>query len=481
MAVDMKNLRFLQLPLLGLVFSMAFTSFIIACTTFSDGSEDDVYCFAVDYEGTEYCTSTEAEATVEIITPTAVSATEPKTPTLNTVEAAPGYVLVSPLFGSSTYLIDKDGQPVHTWELTHLSGGVAYLLEDGNLLQTGIIEESDTFPEAVRTGGSGYLQLLDWDGEIVWEYAHITETQLQHHDIEPLPSGNILFIVYERFLKEEAVAAGRSLELFPEGRDEIWSEAILELDPSTDEIVWEWHVWDHLIQDNDPALPNFGDPAANPGRIDINYFVNFDENVGTHVEWLHANAIDYHEEKDQILFSPRQMNEFWIIDHSLTTEEAATEEGDLLFRWGNSEAFGVGRSDEQQLFFPHDPNWTDQGTIILFNNGAYNQREYSSVLEVAPALDNEGRYIMQDYEPTQASLAWEYQADPATSFFSFIMGAVQKLPNDNILIVDSYNKNAFEVDKSGDLVWQWFEPDSFYLFQANFYSIDYEPLQDRIN
>ena len=40
--------------------------------------------------------------------------------------------------------------------------------------------------------------------------------------------------------------------------------------PSGAKVVWEWHVWDHLIQNHDPAAANHGDPAAHPERLDLN-------------------------------------------------------------------------------------------------------------------------------------------------------------------------------------------------------------------
>jgi len=132
---------------------------------------------------------------------------------------APGYTLISPLFGTETILLDDAQQVVHTWALPYLSGGIAYLLEDGRLLQTGIVEQSDWFPEAIRTGGHGYINLLDWDGNVVWEYTLHTETQFAHHGMDVMPNGNIMLIVYERFLKDDAVAAGRDPALFPDGRD----------------------------------------------------------------------------------------------------------------------------------------------------------------------------------------------------------------------------------------------------------------------
>ena len=34
---------------------------------------------------------------------------------------------------------------------------------------------------------------------------------------------------------------------------------------------WEWHLWDHLVQDHDSTLANFGDVAAHPELMDINF------------------------------------------------------------------------------------------------------------------------------------------------------------------------------------------------------------------
>ena len=56
--------------------------------------------------------------------------------------------------------------------------------------------------------------------------------------------------------------------------NEIWSEAILELEliGSNDaNIVWEWHLWDHLIQDLNPDLQNYGIISNHPELQDINY------------------------------------------------------------------------------------------------------------------------------------------------------------------------------------------------------------------
>src|SRR5207302_100486 len=70
---------------------------------------------------------------------------------------------------------------------------------------------------------------------------------------------------------EETVAAGRKPGTV---RGQFLPDCILEIKPTgktTGEIVWEWHVWDHLIQDIDKTKPNYGEIAEHPELIDINY------------------------------------------------------------------------------------------------------------------------------------------------------------------------------------------------------------------
>ncbi len=407
----------------------------------------------------------------------------------DTATPSAGYTLTAPLGSSEAILLNNYYEVVHSWDLKYPSGGTAYLLEDGKLLVSGSITESEFFPEAIKTGGNGHIMLYSWERELLWEYTIHSATQLQHHDIEPLPNGHVLAIVYERMLYAEAVAAGRDPDLIPE-RGEVWSEGILEIDPATDEIVWEWHMWDHFIQDADSTKANYGDPAEHPELIDFNYvvnFPNFTEDYGLSVEWIHANAIDYNAALDQILFSARQFSEFWIIDHSTTTAEAADHSGgtygqggDLLYRWGNPAAYRAGDESDQILWFQHDTRWVQDGYpgaghITLFDNGSYVGRESSRILEIAPAMNADGSYNLVPGEAATGVIVWEF---PLTSDFSFAMGGVQRLANGNTLISDTLKLHTYEITPTGVEVWDWQAPDKAYIFRADRYPPDYPVFAD---
>jgi hypothetical protein len=51
--------------------------------------------------------------------------------------AYPGYTLMAPVTTTTTYLIDNDGQVVHTWQSQFRPGQAVMLLNDGSLLRTG--------------------------------------------------------------------------------------------------------------------------------------------------------------------------------------------------------------------------------------------------------------------------------------------------------------------------------------------------------
>jgi len=205
----------------------------------------------------------------------------------------------------------------------------------------------------------------------------------------------------------------------------------------------EWHAWDHLIQDYDPARDNYGAVVDHPELIDINLNVS-----GIQADWNHINSIDYNEEFDQILLSSRNQNEIWIIDHSTTPEEAAGHTGgnsgkggDILYLWGNPQACHTGNADDQKFFGQHDAQWIEpgcpgEGNILVFNNGQGRpDGTYYSIEEIIPPVANNGSYALTPgyaYGPEEPT--WAYNDKNPTDFYANHISGVQRLPNGNTLI-----------------------------------------------
>ena len=191
-----------------------------------------------------------------------------------TEKATPGYVLFNPSNSTKTFLIDKEGTVLHTWNGELMAPLSPYLLENGNLIR---MEIDPDYPTFAAGGAAGRIREYDWDGNLLWDFELANEKELLHHDIEVLPNGNILAIAYEAKSPTEAMAAGMNPEHIAKAG--VWPDKIIEIKPtkpSGGEIVWEWHLWDHLVQDFDPSKKNYGVLADNPRKININAHVVHD-------------------------------------------------------------------------------------------------------------------------------------------------------------------------------------------------------------
>jgi hypothetical protein len=401
-----------------------------------------------------------------------VFSAEAHTPTVGLLVHEPGayegYTLIPPLRAAITYLIDNEGRLVHSWDTGGVLGFSSYLLEDGSILRGAVVPN----PDFTEGGAGGAIERYDWDGTRTWQFFYSSPDYTSHHDIAPLPNGNVLIIAWERKDTAESLAAGRNPALLEDG--ELLPESILEIEqtgPASGDIVWEWRAWDHLVQDYDAGAPNYGVVADHPELIDLNY-IEKNQPPGGQADWLHANGIDYNPDLDQIALSVRGFSEFWVIDHSTTTAEAAGHSGgasgkggDLLYRWGNPLAYGAGAVGDQQLFVQHDAEWIPPGlpgagNITVFNNGTGRpEGNYSTVVELVPPVDASGNYALAPgaaYGP--AAPVWEYAAPNPTDFYaSFISGAV-RLPNGNTLICSGPQGKLFEVTPDGTIVWTYMNP-----------------------
>ena len=381
---------------------------------------------------------------------------------LNTAAAAPGYTLFAPMSYNITYLIDNNGELVQSWSSEYRPGLSVYILENGDLLRTRIIQG-----QLFQTGGhGGGVEIIDWDGNLVWEFDYFSDQYWQHHDIESLPNGNVLLIAWEHKADASAIANGRNPNMLAGSQQPFgfWPDHIIEVNPESNSIAWEWHVWDHLIQDYDSSKVNYGVVSDHPELVNLNY----PSGPITNGDWLHINAVDYNAELDQIILSVHHFGEIWIIDHSTTTIEAASHTGgnsgkggDLLYRWGNPQAYIGGNSNERIFFGQHDARWIEDGSqVMVFNNGSGRPGgSYSSIDVITQPIGEDNLYVLDSngiYGPD--TLSWQYTATPLGDLFAANISGAHRLENGNTLICDGPRGHYFEVDSAGSLVWDYVNP-----------------------
>lgn len=357
------------------------------------------------------------------------------------------YTLYSPKNNSKAYLVNLSGATYHTWTMASNkpTGYSTYLLPGGILLRT-VARSGNYF-----TGGPicGEVQKVDWNGNVIWDYVYSTTEYCSHHDICPMPNGNVLLIAYETRTPSQVSAAGCSQSIT------MWPDKIVEIEPvgtNGGNVVWEWHSWDHLSQSLYPAKANYvSSIVMHPELLNINY--------KTQKDWLHVNGLDYNPILDQITFSSHAMNEIYVIDHSTTTAEAASHSGgnsgkggDLLYRWGNPEAYQAAGSANFNVV--HDAHWIPQGcpnanNLVGFNNmgGAGGK---TCVDIIAPPYDgyNYSGTPGQAYAPSTYSQRVTYSGTPTSN-----EGNSQQLPNGNMLINISFSGYMYEIDPNQNVVW----------------------------
>jgi Arylsulfotransferase (ASST) len=276
-------------------------------------------------------------------------------------------------------------------------------------------------------------------------------------------------------------------------------DSLVEIKPTgktSGEVVWEWHLCDHLVQDFDKTKANFGNVAEHPELVNINYGEDdlpsviaarkgkdqpkADGNPAPassrppriNPDYTHFNGVAYNPDLDQIAVSVWSFSEFWIIDHGTTTAQAAAHTGgrrgrggDLLYRWGNPRAYRAGTKADRKLFSQHNAHWIPRGLpgaghLLLFNNGPERpDGNYSSVDELVLPADPQGRYARQPgrpYGPDQP--VWSYTAPKKTDFYSSFISGAHRLSNGNTFICSGANGTIFEVTPDKAIVWKYVNP-----------------------
>ena len=149
---------------------------------------------------------------------------------------------------------------------------------------------------------------------------------------------------------------------------------------------------------------------------------------------FHVNTLEFIETEQEfaggvripagaLLISIRELDTIAIID---------LEQEQILWTWG------IGELEEQ-----HHPSMLANGNILIFDNGV--RRGFSRLVEL---------------DPRAGEIVWTYQADPPGDFFTESRGAAEVLPGGNFLVTESEKGRIFEVTRSGEVVWEYWNPDA---------------------
>ena len=350
----------------------------------------------------------------------------------------PNPILAIRLGAKSSAVINKQGEIVEEYAFENSLGNDLEVLPNDEFLGIFKLNQRTDF----KFGGSGgILRHVTADQQILWEYTIASKTELAHHDLEHLPNGNLITIVWEEISTEEAQALGAQTQ------GPIYTEKLVEINPNTNKIVWQWRSVEHLVQNVNETASTYGSIRQNPRKIDINY--NSDLVSG---DWMHANGIVYDQSRDLIFMTVNFYDEVWVINHSTTIAQASTSlggnyavGGDLVYRFGNPATYG---SETPPIFDRvHHPNFSNEAhtQMLFFSNGGTN-KEQSTVFE----LQLPNQLILDpdhEYLPTEV---WRF-TDP--ELYNRIVSGAIKLPNGNVLICEG-DFGFWEVTPAGQVVWK---------------------------
>jgi hypothetical protein len=235
---------------------------------------------------------------------------------------------------------------------------------------------------------------LDWDSHVMWQY----EDPWMHHDYQRLKNGNTLIIKWAPMPKGivRRVKGGYNEE--DDDPKEMLGDMLIEVD-SDGGIVREWRSWDHFDTKTEVLCP-----------------------LEHRKEWSHCNSVSETPTGDWLL-SFRRIN---------MIAEVKAKTGKIKWKL-------TGLTAHQ-----HDVKYSDVGTITIFDNGVHRRGlEYSRAVEI----DAKTREII-----------WEYADNPPFSFYTFMGGGVDLLPNGNVLICETAKGHFFEVTRDKKVVWEYINP-----------------------
>lgn len=227
-----------------------------------------------------------------------------------------------------------------------------------------------------------------------------------HHDLSYNNSGNLVAIVSQlRSIDQSSIGGLDTAQVMGQG--------FIEIDGS-DNIVNEWHNFDHFDTLNTPAPGGYWSPIFGPNVIN----------------WMHGNAltVDY---DGHYIMSFKNIHQVAKIDRN---------NGQVLWKMGGSGS-DIDVLSADTYMDQHCINRTPGGIdYLIFDNTGLDS--LTRVLQF---------WIDFGYSIPMLDRTWDYTLPQ--EFATDILGSVYRLPNGNTLIGTGRSKGVFEVNNAGNVEW----------------------------
>ena len=368
---------------------------------------------------------------------------------LNQNKVYEGFTLFTTIGSDATFLIDNEGSIVHQWLGTNAAMAYSKLITEGSrkgqlIRHLNNASASTNNPKLNFGGVRGYIEILDWNSNIIWsydlsgpmlitdsKYGTVSRNIVSHHDFCYNPINDSIFVmIWVPYTKDESISDGRPVELFPNKENpHILHEMIFEIEIETRQLLWVWNSKEHI--------------GTGPNKINMSYYNNGDKE-----DIFHANAIDYNHERKELIISVRGYHEIWAISY-LSHE--------IVWRWGNTSTYsddGIRILDGQ-----HNCQWItdgrDKGGILIFDNDQLAEK-HSEIRTVFPVYNSDGTYKIIDnkFQPEYP----EHSIKISSKVGSWFISGCQRLPNENTLTCNGPYGTFIEFNTAGEEVWRYTSP-----------------------
>ena len=331
----------------------------------------------------------------------------------------PGITIMDKLGSGLIYAVNIHGDPV--WFVdsnVEWNNGMSYkiqftyFLENGNFIGLADGRENNK---------PGRVFEMTIDNDLSWQGPEDLEGIGVHHDVFPMPNGNIIALTSQDTLlpvpvEIELPETYSGIDTLPWQGDRIveWNRDGVE--------VWSWSVFDHFnFMDWNPNL--YQDLLfSHPIPADFHY------------EWTHSNTVWYDPIDNAVYLSVRNMSRITKIDY---------DTGGIIWNMGSEMPSGdITVGTDLGFAGQHSVKILDNRNLMMYDN--YNDSlSFSRGLEVSFS----GPDSLPDTE-----LVWEYKLPQDIS--SGLMSDCDRLSNGNSLLTSTTSNQILEVSPDSVKVWE---------------------------